>query len=201
MSTPESPKWLEPIREFSSSRRHLPHLELPDSYYFTTTCTKVRGILTPQERDTVLAAIRFMDGKKYTLDAAVVMPDHFHLLLHPIQKEDGGYYSLSEIFHSIKSYSAKRIIEWRETLFVPEAKVWRPREPSSEESSGDARPTRPRKTPPQNKIWQDENHDHLIRNEKDYSEKLLYILFNAVRNGLAASPFEYPWLYWIGRTE
>ncbi len=197
MSTPESPKWLEPIREFSSSLRHLPHLELPNSYYFTTTCTKVRGILAPQERDTVLSAIRFKDGKKYALDAAVVMPDHFHLLLHPIQKEDGGYYSLSEIFHSIKSYGAKRIIEWRETLFVPEPKVGRPREPSS----GDARPTRPRKTPPQNKIWQDENHDHLIRNEKDYSEKLLYILYNAVKNGLAASPFEYPWVYWIGRLE
>ena len=199
MSSSESPKWLDPIKEFTSSRGHLPHLELPDSYYFTTTCTKVRGVLTSEERDAVLSAIRFMDGKKYTLDAAVVMPDHFHLLLHPTQKEDGGYYSLSEIFHSIKSYSAKRIIEWRETLFVPEPKVWRPRE----QSSGDARPTRyqAKKTLPENKIWQDENHDHLIRNEKDYFEKLQYILYNAVKNGLAASPFEYPWLYWVGKPD
>ncbi len=198
--TPELPKWLDPIREFTVSRRHLPHLELPGSYYFTTSCTKVRGVLQPQEREVILSAIRFMDGKKYQLDAAVVMPDHFHLLLCPLEKAEGGYYSLSEIFHSIKSYSARRIIELRGTLFVPEPKVWRSREPSSE----DARPTQSqarRKTPPEHKIWQDENYDHLIRNEKDYYEKLQYLLYNAVKNGLAASPFEYPWLYWNGRAE
>src|SRR5256885_2134309 len=128
MSSSERPEWLDPIVDFTTSCRHLPHVELPNSYYFTTTCTKVRGELAPLERDEVLSAIRFMDGKKYDLDAAVVMPDHFHLLLHPRRKEEGGYYGLSEISHSIKSYSAKRIIAVRQTLFVPDAKVWWPRD-------------------------------------------------------------------------
>jgi REP element-mobilizing transposase RayT len=196
MSSSQQPEWLDPITGFTTSRRHLPHLELPGSYYFTTTCTKVRGELAPLERDEVLSAILFMDGKKYDLDAAVVMPDHFHLLLHPLRKDENGYYRLSEIFHSIKSYSAKRIIALRQTLLVPEAKVWWPREQSATRRS--SVPAR-HKTPSENKIWQDENHDHLIRNDKDYFEKLQYILYNAVKDGLAASPFEYPWLYWIGK--
>jgi REP element-mobilizing transposase RayT len=188
-----TPDWIQPVSEFKASRRHLPHIEVPDGYFFTTACTKVRGELTEQERDEVLSAIRYMDGKKYDLDAAVVMPDHFHLLLHPKRKDAGWYYSLSEIFHSIKSYSARQILQLRQTLFVQEPKVWT-RKTLADPSRQVAR----RKTQPENKIWQDENHDHLIRNEKDYSEKLQYILFNAVVKGLVSAPFEYPWLYWIG---
>ncbi len=158
--------WNRPIEEFTFSRRHLPHLEIPGGYYFTTSCTKFRRVLTPADRDIVLGAILFMDGKKYQLDAAVVMPDHFHTILHPLQKngsaDDGSAaadYSLREIFHSIKSYTANKI---------------------------------------GGRVWQDENHDHLIRDEKDYLEKLQYILYNPVKAELVASPREYPWLYWIG---
>ena len=152
--------WNHPIEGFTASRRHLPHIEIPGGYYFTTTCTKFRRELTPDDRDIVLASIRFMDGKKYQLDAAVVMPDHFHMILHPLQKDVNADYSLREIFHSIKSFTANKI---------------------------------------GGQVWQDENYDHLIRNEKDYLEKLQYLLYNAVKAGLAATPWEYPWLYWIGR--
>jgi putative DNA methylase len=42
------------------------------------------------------------DGKRYRLIAWVVMPNHVHLLLRPLENEH-----LSEILHSIKSYSAQ----------------------------------------------------------------------------------------------
>lgn len=43
----------------------------------------------------------YFDGKKYKLYAWVIMPNHLHLLLTP---KDG--FSLSEIVHSCKSYTA-----------------------------------------------------------------------------------------------
>jgi len=37
------------------------------------------------------------------------MPDHCHLLLTPLRKSDGWYYSLPEIMHAVKGASARRI--------------------------------------------------------------------------------------------
>lgn len=37
------------------------------------------------------------------------MLDHVHLLMQPLPKTDNVLWSLSEIFHSIKSYTAKQI--------------------------------------------------------------------------------------------
>ncbi len=52
---------------------------------------------------TVENTLFFWSGKKYKLIAWVIMPNHVHLLMRP---RPG--YSLSEIMHSIKSYSAKK---------------------------------------------------------------------------------------------
>lgn len=65
--------------------------------------------LSPSQRDIVLKAIKYLDGKKYLLYAAVVMPDHFHLVIQPVEKGDGALYSLSEIMHSLKSFTAYKI--------------------------------------------------------------------------------------------
>lgn len=47
-------------------------------------------------------SLLFHDNKKYQLQSWVIMPNHIHFLLTP--KKD---FSLSEIIHSIKSYTAK----------------------------------------------------------------------------------------------
>ena len=57
-------------------------------------------------RDPVVAAmvadsLKFHDGKKYDLAAWVIMPNHIHFLVHPFKGVE-----LSEIAHSIKSYTA-----------------------------------------------------------------------------------------------
>lgn len=102
-----SASWKSPVSEFKKRQRHLPHLESPGSWYFTTSATHERLILTPEIRDVVLSTIRLHAGQKYTLAAAVVMPDHFHLLIRPQTREDGTV-PLAEIFHSIKSFSARK---------------------------------------------------------------------------------------------
>ena len=44
-----------------------------------------------------------------TLHAAVVMPDHVHLLLTPFETESDASMALGEILHSIKSFSANEV--------------------------------------------------------------------------------------------
>ena len=44
-------------------------------------------------------------------------------------------------------------------------------------------------------LWLDESFDHVIRHGLEWEEKLEYIRQNPVKNNLAASPEDYPWLY------
>jgi REP element-mobilizing transposase RayT len=47
-------------------------------------------------------------NRKCILHAAVIMPDHVHLILTPLADENGPF-SIPEIMHAIKSESAHRI--------------------------------------------------------------------------------------------
>ncbi|MGD0251506.1 MAG: helicase C-terminal domain-containing protein, partial [Verrucomicrobiota bacterium] len=49
-------------------------------------------------------ALRFFDGQRYWLGHFVVMPNHVHVLVRPL-----GENTLSEILHSWKSFTAKKI--------------------------------------------------------------------------------------------
>src|SRR6266516_4549539 len=67
-------------------------------------------------RTIVLDAFRHFLNKRYELFAACVMPDHVHFLIQPWPKEsdDAGnatFWPLSELIHSIKSFSAHEINE------------------------------------------------------------------------------------------
>jgi REP element-mobilizing transposase RayT len=42
------------------------------------------------------------NGQKLDLHAAVVMPDHVHLIYAPLRREDGWSYSVPEIMKAIK---------------------------------------------------------------------------------------------------
>jgi adenine-specific DNA-methyltransferase len=52
----------------------------------------------------VANAIKYFDGKRYELDEWVVMPNHVHVLVKPFEN-----YSISDITHSWKSFSANEI--------------------------------------------------------------------------------------------
>ena len=75
--------------------------------------------MPPEHRDIVMESIQYMDGKKYVLYAAVILPDHFHLIIQPMEKGKDTYYSLSEIMHGIKSFTAHTIGEpiWQHENF------------------------------------------------------------------------------------
>jgi len=85
-----------------SWKRHLPHYQVAAGYYFITFSTHNRLLFQPPQKDCVFHAIRFLDGKKYELYAAVVLDDHVHIIINPTD-------SLSKIMHSIKSFTAHEI--------------------------------------------------------------------------------------------
>jgi len=78
--------------------RHLPHYQLSSGYYFITFATHDRFLLQPQQKDCVFNAICFLDSKKYELYSAVVLNDHAHMVVNPIE-------ILPKIMHSIKSFT------------------------------------------------------------------------------------------------
>ncbi len=88
--------------------RNLPHWQHGGSTYFVTF-KLAAGELTPAERDLALAACKHWDGERIELRAAVVMPDHVHLILTPFEQTPGVWHDLAAIVHSIKSFSATQI--------------------------------------------------------------------------------------------
>ena len=85
------------------------------------------------------------------------MPDHVHLILQPLEKTNNSFYSLAEILHSIKSYSANQINKMlKNTGKMP--------------------------VPP--KVWLDENYDRIIRDNNEFQEKMNYIINNPAKTNL-----------------
>ena len=89
--------------EVNKDQRTLPHWEYEKAIYFVTFRTYNGVILSDEAKDSILESIKFYHGSKINLYSAVVMPDHVHFLF---QLLDGN---LSELLHSIKSFSANQI--------------------------------------------------------------------------------------------
>jgi len=80
----------------------LPHLQAPESTYFITFRCRNGLFLSDQAKEIVMSTIRHWDRIRFDLDAAVVMPDHVHLICRVL-----GERSLSAVLHSVKGYSAR----------------------------------------------------------------------------------------------
>jgi len=89
-------------------RRYLPHYQKDNRILFITDSTWHRWRLPEIAKDLALDSCRRADGRKYSLYAAVVMPDHVHLICMPLMDEDGSI-SIPEITRTVKSESAHRI--------------------------------------------------------------------------------------------
>jgi REP element-mobilizing transposase RayT len=90
-------------------RRMLPHYQKAGRAVFLTFCKNNQISFTPEAKDAVLQHCSHDNGKRYELHAAVVMPDHVHLLLTPLRDEKGWPYSLPTILKLIKGTSARSV--------------------------------------------------------------------------------------------
>jgi REP element-mobilizing transposase RayT len=128
----------------------------------------------------VVDALFYHEGKLYTLLAFVVMPNHVHVLLQPLEEKregqieqsgqatksnsDGdtpGYVPLRRITQSPKGYTAR------------EANRLLGR-------TGQA-------------FWQDESYDHWVRDEGELERIVTYIEWDPVKSGLVTKPDEWHW--------
>jgi REP element-mobilizing transposase RayT len=66
-------------------------------------------ILPEPARDRMLAHCLYDHGKRIQLSAAVVMPNHVHLLFWALRDDSGWPFPLVTIMHSLKSASAHTI--------------------------------------------------------------------------------------------
>lgn len=79
----------------------------PGLYYFlTTSVAGRRPIFTDENNATiVLKSIRWLrSAGRFLVDAAVVMPDHLHFV------GELGESTLSQVMHSLKSFSARQLV-------------------------------------------------------------------------------------------
>jgi len=91
-------------------RRKLPHLQRDDKRHFVTFCTFQRWVLPESVRSIVLNCCLHDSDSKHFLHAAVIMPDHVHLIFTPlVNSQERNIYSLAEIMGAIKGASAQLI--------------------------------------------------------------------------------------------
>jgi putative transposase len=104
-------EWAMPnslIRKYEY-RRRMPHYQKPGRTLFVTFCKLIRDPFPPAARDLVLGHCIHDDGKRIDLKAAVVMPDHVHLLFMPLADEHGWPHPLPLILKLIKGMSARSV--------------------------------------------------------------------------------------------
>jgi putative transposase len=92
-----------------TQRCKLPHWEIDGATYFITFNTWEKLELSPAAQGIVFDSCLFFNQQRYKLCAFVVMPDHVHLLMQPWLKSSDTYWTVAELLHSLKSYSAKQI--------------------------------------------------------------------------------------------
>jgi len=90
-------------------RRRLPHYQKDDHPLFVTFTTDRRWQLPPAARDIVLECCLKENSGRFDLHAAVIMPDHVHLIYSPLRRDDGWSYTLPDIMKAIKGRSARQV--------------------------------------------------------------------------------------------
>ena len=90
-------------------RRHLPHYQKSDWPIFITFCKRTHAPFSKEARDIIIGCCLRGHRKKFLLHAAVIMPDHVHLLLTPLRDSNGWPYLLPHILKLIKGASARAI--------------------------------------------------------------------------------------------
>ena len=99
---------LEQAAKYNYQRR-LPHHQKFDEVLFVTFCTQARRDLPEVARSVVLGHCHHEHGSKLLLHAAVVMPNHVHLLLSLLRNDSGWPYELKAILQSLKGSSAHSV--------------------------------------------------------------------------------------------
>ena len=107
-------------------------------------------------------------AKNTSFHAACVMPDHVHLLLEPqIESEDAEG---KPIFYALSD-----ILQTLKSVFI-----------ASDQQARGVKDQR---------VWENESFDRVIRSDSDLEEKFHYVCRNPWDSGVANHDEDYPWLW------
>lgn len=98
-----------PLSRMYDYRRKLPHYQKPNTALFVTFRSTSHDPFPSTARDAILRCCLKGRNYKFVLHAAVVMPEHVHLLLTPLNDISGWPYGLPDILKSLKGASARAV--------------------------------------------------------------------------------------------
>lgn len=134
--------------------------------YFLTVVTHRRNPILIENVDLLRESIREAKSKfVFDIEAIVILPDHFHMLIKP--KEAEAY---PKIIGSIKRHFSRHC----------DPKHY---EHLSQSNSREEQGYRP--------VWQKRFYEHTIRDEDDFRTRIEYIHYNPVKHGLVTSAKEW----------
>lgn len=138
------------------------------TFFFTQVTFERRKIFADEQAVALLRqAFRSVILKHpFEIEAAVVLPDHLHMLWR-LPQGDSDY---STRWRLIKSYFTHH---WGGARDIPN--------------------TGSRRSKAEQAVWQRRFWEHLIRDERDWKRHVEYIHFNPVKHGLVRAPVE--WKY------
>ncbi|HEV8605279.1 MAG TPA: transposase [Tepidisphaeraceae bacterium] len=142
----------------------------PGGTFFVTLVTENRARILCDDSSRKLLHNAIVDSasrRPFTLDAIVLLPDHFHMLM-TLPHNDANF---STRLSGIKSYFTHQFLA-----------------SGGDEQSRDISRIRKRRRG----VWQRWFWEHRIRDEDDLNRHLDYIHYNPVKHGLASCPHAWP---------
>lgn len=129
-----------------------------DGYsYFITIVTHKRNPILLENIELLRESFKVSKSKYlYKIEAIVILPDHLHMILTPNIANE-----YPKIIQSIKYHFTRHC----------EAKYYEHLEQSKSRVNRGYKP-----------VWQKRYYEHMIRDEKDFSEKMAYVYQNPVKH-------------------
>lgn len=149
----------------------------PNTFHYTTSVCYRRVPVFRSERACEFFIKALAETRKrlpFKLIGYVVMPDHTHLILNPINCD------ISVIMNSLKSATARQIIDWL-------------RESNHTSSLRKLALETPQKRGHTHSLWQRDFSSIDLWSPKFMLQKLHYIHMNPVRAGLCKHPADWKW--------
>jgi len=151
--------------------RKLPHFRAPGAIYHARLYIhdSYKILKTDHDFQIIQDSILYVHNRTCCIIAYVVMPTHSHLVLQPIPRvQEPSAWCDYRKFHRLENILAS-------------IKKYTSREINRIHQ----RTGKP--------IWNNENFDRIVRNQKDLDSLVDYVHGNPVRWGLALRPDDYPW--------
>ena len=132
-------------------------------------------------------AIHFKDNKLYDLISYTIMPNHIHIVLRPIVEQASARYLNNTIIKggNLSPHNSKNVVLLKHPLteimrLLKGGTAFQANKILKREGS----------------FWQHESYDHVVRDKKELSRSVKYILNNPVKAGLSKTHEEWEWNYY-----